>query len=154
MAFLFWRNKRLDFVMVILYPYKLKCSHKQIEIQIVAAKITMALGLQYSLFPNLTVDFPSTRYQGSKAKLADWIWEQIAALSFVTCLDAFGGTGAVAYRLKKAGKQVTYNDLLRFNYYIGLFRALSSLHYQAALQSLSPQKSLRAIGGSGKIFRE
>lgn len=25
----------------------------------------------------------------------------------------------VAYRLKKEGKQVSYNDLLRFNYYFG-----------------------------------
>ena len=65
-------------------------------------------------------EFPSTRYQGSKAKLANWIWRQIADLDFTTCLDAFGGTGAVAYRLKQAGKQVTYNDLLRFNYYVGL----------------------------------
>ncbi len=80
----------------------------------------MFIGAQHSLFPSLTAEFPSTRYQGSKAKLADWIWEQVADLSFVTCLDAFGGTGAVAYRLKQAGKQVTYNDLLRFNYYIGL----------------------------------
>ncbi len=80
----------------------------------------MVIGAQHSLFPSLTAEFPSTRYQGSKSKLADWIWEQIADLSFVTCLDAFGGTGAVAYRLKKAGKQVTYIDLLRFNYYVGL----------------------------------
>jgi adenine-specific DNA-methyltransferase len=75
---------------------------------------------QLTLFPNLTARFPSTRYQGSKAKLADWIWEQIADLDFTTCLDAFGGTGAVAYRLKRAGKRVTYNDVLRFNYYFGL----------------------------------
>jgi adenine-specific DNA-methyltransferase len=75
---------------------------------------------QQALFPDLTAEFPSTRYQGSKAKLVDWIWEQIADLDFTTCLDAFGGTGAVAYRLKRAGKRVTYNDLLRFNYYIGL----------------------------------
>ena len=75
---------------------------------------------QQSLFPDLTSEFPSTRYQGSKAKLVDWIWEQIEDLDFVTGLDAFGGTGAVAYRMKKAGKQVTYNDLLRFNYYFGL----------------------------------
>lgn len=75
---------------------------------------------QQTLFPDLTAEFPSTRYQGSKVKLVDWIWKQIADLDFMTCLDAFGGTGAVAYRLKQAGKQVTYNDLLRFNYYIGL----------------------------------
>jgi adenine-specific DNA methylase len=74
---------------------------------------------QTALFPNAVAEFPSTRYQGSKAKLVDWIWEQIAHLRFSTCLDAFGGTGAMAYRLKQAGKQVTYNDLLKFNYLIG-----------------------------------
>jgi len=74
---------------------------------------------QQTLFPDLTAAFPSTRYQGSKAKLAGWIWEQIEELDFEICLDAFGGTGAVAYRMKQAGKQVTYNDALRFNYYIG-----------------------------------
>ena len=74
---------------------------------------------QLSLLPQLTAQFPSTRYQGSKAKLVDWIWDQICGLDFTTCLDAFGGTGAVAYRLKQAGKQVTYNDNLRFNTYVG-----------------------------------
>lgn len=79
-----------------------------------------AVAYQPSFFPNLTAEFPSTRYQGSKAKLVDWIWEQMADLDFTTCLDAFGGTGAVAYHLKQESKAVTYNDLLRFNYYIGL----------------------------------
>jgi adenine-specific DNA methylase len=75
---------------------------------------------QPSLFPSLAAEFPSTRYQGSKVKLAGWIWRQLAGLDFTTCLDAFGGTGAMAYRFKQAGKRVTYNDLLRFNYQIGL----------------------------------
>ena len=75
---------------------------------------------QLSLFVPPSPKFPSTRYQGSKSKLVDWIWEQIADLDFVTCLDAFGGTGAVAYKLKQARKRVTYNDVLRFNYYFGL----------------------------------
>lgn len=79
-----------------------------------------SIATERALFPHTTARFPSTRYQGSKAKLADWIWEQIADLNFMTCLDAFGGTGVVSYRLKQEGKRVTYNDLLRFNYYIGL----------------------------------
>ncbi len=79
-----------------------------------------SIAYQHSLFPHLATQFPSTRYQGSKVKLVDRIWEQIADLPFQTCLDAFGGTGAVAYRLKQAGKAVTYNDVLRFNYFIGL----------------------------------
>jgi adenine-specific DNA methylase len=80
----------------------------------------LANQLRLPISPELTAKFPSTRYQGSKATLANWIWEQIAGLKFNTCLDAFGGTGAVAYRLKQERKEVTYNDILKFNYYIGL----------------------------------
>jgi adenine-specific DNA-methyltransferase len=64
--------------------------------------------------------FPSTRYQGSKTKLAHWIWEQLSGYQFNSCLDAFGGTGSVAYRLKRENKEITYNDILKFNYYFGL----------------------------------
>ncbi|MGQ3684559.1 MAG: DNA adenine methylase [Candidatus Loosdrechtia sp.] len=64
--------------------------------------------------------FPSTRFQGSKFKIADWIWEGIKDLKFQTALDAFGGTGSIAYMLKQKGKTVTYNDILKFNYHIGL----------------------------------
>ncbi|HRE46920.1 MAG TPA: DNA adenine methylase [Aggregatilineales bacterium] len=63
--------------------------------------------------------FPSTRYQGSKRTLVDWIWENVWHLSFDTVLDVFGGTGAVSHMFKNAGKQVIYNDLLTFNWHIG-----------------------------------
>lgn len=63
--------------------------------------------------------FPSTRYQGSKAKFVDWIWHEISHIPFQTALDAFGGTGSVAYKLKDNGKTVTYNDILPFNSIIG-----------------------------------
>jgi adenine-specific DNA methylase len=62
---------------------------------------------------------PSTRYQGSKFKLLDWIWDNLRNLEFDTALDAFGGTGSVAYLLKAHAKTVTYNDYLRFNHLIG-----------------------------------
>jgi adenine-specific DNA-methyltransferase len=63
--------------------------------------------------------FPTTRYQGSKAKIVNWIWDNINHLNFITALDAFGGTGSVSHMLKRKGKQVTYNDKLKFNYTIG-----------------------------------
>lgn len=63
--------------------------------------------------------FPSTRFQGSKLKIVDWIWGAIKDSDFETALDAFGGTGSVGYMLKCKGKQVTYNDILKFNWYIG-----------------------------------
>ncbi|MBD5163153.1 MAG: DNA methyltransferase [Bacteroidales bacterium] len=79
--------------------------------------------MQNSLFPELdryfNHRFPSTRYQGSKAKFVDWIWHELSGISFNTALDAFGGTGSVAYMLKDKGKAITYNDILPFNSIIG-----------------------------------
>ncbi len=73
-----------------------------------------------SLFTsNISATFPSTRYQGSKAKIVDWIWNNIKHLDFHSCLDVFGGTGVVAYHLKTKGKQIAYNDKLYFNYLFG-----------------------------------
>lgn len=66
------------------------------------------------------VRFPATRYQGSKLKLVDWIWNHVADLRFDTVLDAFGGTGCVSHMFKLKEKQVTYNDILSFNHIIGL----------------------------------
>ena len=79
--------------------------------------------MQPSLFSEIEIPisnkFPSTRYQGSKAKFVDWIWNEISDIPFNTALDAFGGTGCVAYKLKDQGKSVTYNDILPFNSIIG-----------------------------------
>ena len=55
---------------------------------------------QRSLFPEMSPKFPSTRYHGSKAKLVDWIRSRLEEIGFTTCLDAFGGTGTVAYKLR------------------------------------------------------
>lgn len=78
---------------------------------------------QPSLFSEIDIQtrnvFPSTRYQGSKARFVDWIWNEISHIPFHTALDAFGGTGSVAYKLKDNGKAVTYNDILPFNSIIG-----------------------------------
>lgn len=79
--------------------------------------------MELSLFSDADIQcvnsFPSTRYQGSKAKFVDWIWHEISHINFQTALDAFGGTGCVAYKLKDNGKTVTYNDILPFNSIIG-----------------------------------
>lgn len=62
---------------------------------------------------------PTTRYQGSKRKLIPWLYNNIVNLKFDSVLDIFGGTGIVSYLFKKIGKEVTYNDYLKFNYYSG-----------------------------------
>jgi len=72
---------------------------------------------QLTFIPTIP-EFPSTRFQGSKLKIVDWIWDNVKVLEFNSVLDAFGGTGSVSYMLK--GKVVYYNDILKFNHYIGL----------------------------------
>lgn len=67
----------------------------------------------------MQVPFPQTRYQGSKLKLLDWFHPIFQKINFNTILDAFGGTGAVSYMFKRMGKEITYNDILKSNWYIG-----------------------------------
>lgn len=77
---------------------------------------------QQSLFAEylpIVAKFPSTRYQGSKQKFVDWIWDCVKDMHFYSVLDAFGGTGSVSFRFKEEGKKVTYNDILPFNHIIG-----------------------------------
>ncbi len=79
---------------------------------------------QSQLFNDLPANkagiLPSTRYQGSKYKIIKWIDYCTKELKFNSVLDAFGGTGCVGYMFKKNGKQVFYNDSLKFNHYVGL----------------------------------
>ncbi len=59
--------------------------------------------------------FPKLRYMGSKARLLPWISEALTQLpSFETALDAFSGSGCVAYLLKSMGASVLANDFLLF----------------------------------------
>jgi len=63
------------------------------------------------------VPFPETKYMGSKQSLLPWIMEHLSRLDYNTALDAFSGSGCVAYAMKEAGKTVTANDFLRFAYH-------------------------------------
>ena len=63
--------------------------------------------------------YPTTRYQGSKLKIVDWLWSEVSSFDFDSMIDIMGGTGSVSYMFKQHGKQVTYNDILKFNAYIG-----------------------------------
>lgn len=64
------------------------------------------------------LNFPDTRYMGSKRKLIPSLFHIFNQLKFKSALDAFSGTSSVAYLLKSMGKAVDTNDYLRFNYYI------------------------------------
>ena len=63
--------------------------------------------------------FPNTRYMGSKRKLIPTIAQIVEDLQPKTALDAFAGSGCVAYLFKEMGIGVTSNDFLKFAYQIG-----------------------------------
>lgn len=57
---------------------------------------------------------PRLRFMGSKARVVPTLIEVFAALEGECVLDAFSGSGAVAYALKALGRRVTANDFLAF----------------------------------------
>ncbi len=62
--------------------------------------------------------FPETKYMGSKQALLPFILKQVSALRFDRALDAFSGSGCVAYALKQKGAEVHANDFLKFSFHI------------------------------------
>jgi len=58
--------------------------------------------------------YPRLRYMGSKHRLLPWIESVLQEYSFTSVLDAFSGSGCVAYLFKTMGKRVHANDFLRF----------------------------------------
>ncbi|MCS7192368.1 MAG: DNA adenine methylase [Armatimonadetes bacterium] len=75
---------------------------------------------QSRLFTEEVPKLPSTRYLGSKRKIAHWIWQQIQHLEFECFLNAMSGTAVVGYLAKRFGKRVFCNDILAFNYQVAL----------------------------------
>ena len=57
-----------------------------------------------------------TNYIGSKQKLIDWIWKHTPEC-VASVIDAFSGSGVVAYMYKTKGLKVIANDRLRYSYH-------------------------------------
>ncbi len=64
------------------------------------------------------MSFPDTKYMGSKQAILPFILDHVRKLRFSNALDAFSGSGCVAYALKRLGVQVDANDFLRFAFHI------------------------------------
>lgn len=65
-----------------------------------------------------TPRFPDTKYMGSKQALLPFILHHVSSLRFNRALDAFSGSGCVAYALKQHGAEVHANDFLKFAFHI------------------------------------
>lgn len=66
----------------------------------------------------VALNYPYFRFMGSKHRLLPWIHEVLSGLRFSTALDAFSGSGSVAYLFKAMGVTVTANDHLHFAYHL------------------------------------
>lgn len=64
--------------------------------------------------PPRTHGYPRLRYMGSKYRVVPHLAGIFADLCFDRALDAFSGSGVVAYALKEMGKEVVANDFLTF----------------------------------------
>ncbi|WP_086647327.1 Dam family site-specific DNA-(adenine-N6)-methyltransferase [Acetobacter sp. DsW_54] len=62
--------------------------------------------------PQQAMQYPSTRYMGSKNKLLPEIWAVASQFKFDTALDLFSGSGVVSYMFKSHGKTVISNDYM------------------------------------------
>ncbi|MDX8400699.1 MAG: Dam family site-specific DNA-(adenine-N6)-methyltransferase [Gallionellaceae bacterium] len=85
------------------------------------------------------MQYPSTRYMGSKNKLLTEIWAVASQFEFETALDLFSGSGIVGYMLKSHGKTVVSND----------YMAMSATFAKAMIENneitLSPAESLALL---------
>jgi DNA adenine methylase/adenine-specific DNA-methyltransferase len=64
--------------------------------------------------PELVARYPRLRFMGSKHRLAPRLAELFATLPPGPAVDAFSGSGVVAYTLKATGRPVLANDALAF----------------------------------------
>lgn len=66
-------------------------------------------------FPLIVNQYPQLRFMGSKHRLLPWIHKVLSDIPFNSVIDAFSGSGCVAYMFKAMQKQVTTNDFLNLN---------------------------------------
>lgn len=76
--------------------------------------VRLALGSESGELMGRTRAYPRLRYMGSKYRIVPYLNMVLSGIKFDTVLDAFSGSGVVAYTLKELGKQVTANDFLNF----------------------------------------
>lgn len=86
-----------------------------------------------------TLEYPTTRFMGSKNKLLKEIWAVASQFRFDTAIDLFSGSGVVSYLFKSQGKCVVSND----------YMAMSAMFTKAMVENnsivLSNDEALRLL---------
>jgi adenine-specific DNA-methyltransferase len=63
-----------------------------------------------------SLNFPKTRFQGSKGRILPWIHDNLKNINYSTVLDGFSGSNIVSYYFKSQGKQVFSNDIMKSSF--------------------------------------
>lgn len=88
------------------------------------------------------LQFPSTRFMGSKNKLLTQIWGVASQFEYEDVVDLFSGSGVVGYMFKAHGKAVVSND----------YMTMSSTFAKAMIENkdvmLSEQEALSLVDGN------
>lgn len=100
-------------------------------------------------YPDRARTYPQLRYMGSKYRLLPWVHGVLAQLDFNSGLDAFSGSGCVAYLMKTMGKRVIANDFLSFAHQIAV-AAVENPRYR--LSEIHCQKLLRHNAGHKRFI--
>jgi DNA adenine methylase len=95
--------------------------------------------------PAQAMQYPSTRFMGSKNKLLAEIWAVASQFEFETAIDLFSGSGVVGYMFKSHGKAVVSNDYMAMS--VTFAKAMIenneiTLSQDEALALLEPKKSV------------
>lgn len=88
---------------------------------------------------------------GSKQAIVPAIHRVLAGLEFETALDAFSGSGAVAYLLKAMGKTVICNDLLAIAYHTA---AACVVNEELSLSAADVTRLLEPHPAAGRLIQE
>ena len=95
--------------------------------------------------PNQALQYPSTRYMGSKNKLLSEIWAVASQFEFDSVVDLFSGSGIVSYMFKSYGKKVTSNDYMAMSAVFAKAMVENNnviLSHNEALKLLEPNNSV------------
>lgn len=76
--------------------------------------------------------YPRLRFMGSKYRLLQPLRDVFSSLGGTTVLDAFSGSGVVAYLMKAMGYQVRANDFMAFQSTIARATVQNSTHHLGA----------------------
>ncbi|OFT95063.1 Dam family site-specific DNA-(adenine-N6)-methyltransferase [Brevibacterium sp. HMSC24B04] len=107
-----------------------------------------------------TLQFPATRFMGSKSKLLTDIWSVARQFEYENVIDLFSGSGIVSYMFKSKGKKILSNDYMAFSATMSKALVENSTHIfpqdraRRLIENIHPNDGFVANTFSGLYFND